>query len=170
MMTSTPAGPHGPWKDNPYGADLGGRDVMAALAGTPDLLRAIAEKMTPKRCATSYAEGKWTAGQLFQHLAHTELAFGYRIRMAITTNNYVVQPFDQDGWVARDPSGGVDAFRAYYAMRQWNLPMFRSLSDDDRHRPFRHPERGEMTVQWILEMLAGHELHHLQHFEAIARQ
>jgi hypothetical protein len=31
-----------------------------------------------------------------------------------------------------------------------------------------HPERGELKVEDLLAMLAGHELHHVAHLEAIA--
>jgi hypothetical protein len=158
------------WRENPYGADLGDRDCLAALGETPDRLRAIAERLRPDQLVRSYQAGKWTAAQLFLHLAQTESAFGYRVRMAITSGRYIVQPFDQDVWLAREPVGdGLNAFGAYYAMRKWNLPLFRSLTPEERRRPFHHPERGPMVVEWILEMLAGHELHHLAHIETIAR-
>jgi hypothetical protein len=125
--------------------------------------------MTPAQFATSYAPGKWTAQQLFLHLAQTELAFSMRVRMALTTKDYQVQPFDQDEWMRREPlSSGVEAARAYYAMRQFNLPLYRSLTPAERARRLHHPERGDMCVEWILESLAGHELHHLAQFETIA--
>jgi len=162
-------GPIERWKDNPYGAALGDMDVMRALADTPERLRSLAERMTPDQYAQSYAPSKWTAGQLFLHLAQTELAFNMRVRMAITTEAYVVQPFDQDAWMAREPMvSGIDAFRGYYAMRQFNMPLYRSLTPAERRRPLTHPERGPMLVEWILETLAGHERHHLKHVETIA--
>ena len=158
------------WKDNPYGAALGDMDVMRALADTPERLRSLAERMTLEQHAQSYAPGKWTAGQLFLHLAQTELAFNVRVRMAITTANYVVQPFDQDAWMAREPLvTGIDAFRGYYALRQFNMPLYRSLTPPERRRQLTHPERGPMLVEWILETLAGHERHHLAHIEIIAK-
>jgi hypothetical protein len=126
--------------------------------------------MTPEQYARSYAPGKWTAGQLFLHLAQTELAFSMRVRMAITTVNYVVQPFDQDAWMAREPLvAGIDAFRGYYALRQFNMPLYRSLIPAERRRQLTHPELGPMLVEWILEALAGHERHHLAHIEIIAK-
>ena len=158
------------WKDNPYAADLGDMDVMRALADTPERLRSLAERMTPAQYARSYAPGKWTAAQLFVHLAQVELAFSLRVRMAVTSHDYVVQPFDQDTWMAREPVvAGLDALRGYYAMRQFNLPFYRSLTIDERRRPLVHPERGPMIVEWILESLAGHERHHLPHIEIIAK-
>lgn len=168
-MSENQSGPVARWKDNPYGKNLGDRDTMRALADTPERLRAVAERMTPAQFATSYAPGKWTAEQLFLHLAQTELAFSLRVRMAITTDAYVVQPFDQDVWLRREPaSGGIEAARAYYAIRQFSLPLYRSLTPAERATRLMHPERGEMYVEWILESLAGHELHHLAHVELIA--
>jgi hypothetical protein len=157
------------WTDNPYAADLAGMEVLRALADTPERLRSLAERMTPAQFARSYAPGKWTAARLFVHLAQVELAFSLRVRMAVTSNAYVVQPFGQDEWLVREPDiPGPDAFRAYYAMRQFNLPLYRSLTPAERRRTLTHPERGPMIVEWILESLAGHERHHLPHFEAIA--
>jgi hypothetical protein len=168
-MSENPDRPVVHWKDNPYGKALGDRDTMRALADTPERLRALAERMTPAQFAGSYAPGKWTAQQLFLHLAQTELAFSMRVRMALTTDSYVVQPFDQDLWLRREPeSGGLEAARAYYAMRRFNLPLYRSLTPADRATRLLHPERGDMYVEWILESLAGHELHHLAHVEIVA--
>jgi hypothetical protein len=167
-MTMTSLQPHPRWTDNPYGSALGDRDAVTALGATPAQLRALAERMTPEQYGRSYAPGKWTAAQLFLHLAQTELAFCVRLRMALTTAAYVVQPFDQDAWMQREPLvGGREAFDAYFSLRQFNLPLYRSLTAEDLARVFQHPERGEMHVAWILELLAGHELHHLAHIETV---
>jgi len=169
-MSDERAAPIERWKENHYAADLGDLDVMRALADTPERLRSLAERMTPAQFAHSYAPGKWTASQLFVHLAQVELAFGLIVRMAVTSDAYVVQPFDQDDWLVREAAiPGLEAFRGYYALRQFNLPLYRSLTPAERRRPLTHPEHGPMIVQWILESLAGHERHHLPHFEVIAK-
>ena len=83
--------------------------------------------------------------------------------------NYGEFASGEDAWMRREPpSGGLEAARAYYAMRQFNLPLYRSLTPAERATRLHHPERGDMCVEWILESLAGHELHHLAHFETIA--
>ncbi len=158
------------WEANPYRAVLGDRDVLTALEQTPERIRSIAAKLRPEQFLKSYKPGKWNASQLFQHLAHVESAFGYRVRMALTTDPYVVQPFDQDAWLARDSLvDAIRGFQAFYSMRQWHLPLFRSLTPEEWSRSFHHPERGTMEVGWLVEQLAGHDLHHLVHLEAIAK-
>lgn len=154
---------------NPYAAALGPRDALEALRDTPGQIHMIVSRMTDGDLARSYAPGKWTAAQLLVHLAQSELALTTRIRMALAEAEYTAQPFDQDRWLDRETSlRPATALGAYMAMRQMNFPLFASLSEADRHKSFRHPQHGELTVQWLLEMIAGHELHHLRHFEAIA--
>ena len=145
------------WQDNPYGHALGDRDVMEALESSPARLQRVVEAMTPAQFARSYAPGKWTAVQILLHLAQTEAAFGLRVRMAVTTPGYVVQPFDQDAWLLREPLvSGLDAWRAYRAIRQFNLPLFRSLTPDERALALHHPERGTIHVEaCCMSMLGG---------------
>jgi hypothetical protein len=155
---------------NPYARYLEGRDLFAALAGTPERYRAILRGWTAADYQRAYAPGKWTVGQVMLHLAHSELAFGLRLRYAVTQDDYIVQPFDGDDWMALESGAGAGpaAFEAYYAMRQMNLPLYRSLPADALDRRFTHPERGVQPVRWILELTAGHELHHLAQVERAA--
>lgn len=156
---------------NPYKANLGDRDPLGAMGDTPGRIRAIISKLSPADLERSHAPGKWTVRQLLVHLAQTELALPVRARMALTQKGYVAQPFDQDDWLAAEPR--VDAgtaLDAYVAVRQMNLQFFSALSPADRSTAFHHPEYGEITVDWLMRQIAGHELHHLQQFEAVARQ
>jgi uncharacterized damage-inducible protein DinB len=154
---------------NPYQADLGTRNPLEALGETPARIQALVAQMNASDLARSYAPGKWTAAQLLVHLAQSELALTNRARMALSEPGYVAQPFDQDRWMARESaSDGERALAAYLALREWNLQLFRSLSPADRATGFRHPEYGELTVDWLLAMIAGHELHHLPQFQMIA--
>jgi hypothetical protein len=156
---------------NPYAASLGDREVLSALADTPARIRRIVSAIGPHGMSRSYAPGKWDARRLLVHLAQTELAFGVRARMALTTDAYLVQPFDQDRWMAREPAVDCDvALAAYEGMRGLNLALFGSLSQGERRRTFVHPERGQLEIQEIPALLAGHELHHLEQLEAIAAQ
>ena len=156
---------------NPYEADLGDRDPIAAMSDTPGRIRAVVSNMSTADLERSYAPGKWTARQLLVHLAQTELALPVRIRMAASQEGYVAQPFEQDRWLeAESGLDGATALAAYLAVRQMNLQFFAGLPAAVRAGAFRHPEYGDITIDWVMRQIAGHELHHLQHFEAIARQ
>jgi len=154
---------------NPYEKDLGTRDALTALEETPERIRALVGGMQASDFERAYGPAKWTATQLLEHLVQTEMTFALRLRMALTAEDYVVQPYDQDKFIAREPAhSGREAFEAYDILRRWNLPLYRSLTDDERMRRFTHPERGVITPDDRLRMLAGHELHHLEQLEQVA--
>jgi hypothetical protein len=50
-----------------------------------------------------------------------------------------------------------------------NRAFFDGLSPAERATTLSHPEYGALTVDWILEQLAGHQLHHLAQIEQIAQ-
>ncbi len=154
---------------NPYQDALAGRDPVEAMADTPARIQSIVATMKPADLARSYEPGKWTAAQLLVHLAQSELALSTRVRMALSQDGYVAQPFDQDAWMNRELQTDADAaLRAYLGLRAMNLALYRGLGAPGRAKAFRHPEHGELDVEWLLVMIAGHELHHLPQLEKIA--
>jgi hypothetical protein len=50
------------------------------------------------------------------------------------------------------------------------VALYRRLTREQRDRPIRHPEFGGISVAWIIRVLAGHDLHHLQHLRTIAER
>ena len=153
---------------NPYAADLGSREPLAALAETPWQIEQIVKSWSEKDFDRSYAPGKWSARKILVHLAQAELALTTRVRFALAQDNYQAQSFDQDDWMPLDD--GMDArtaLNAYLALRLMNLAMWRSLSPAQLERSFVHPEYGDLNVGWVAAQMAGHDIHHLRHFEAI---
>ena len=154
----------------PYTKHLGDREPLQSMRETTDRMRALTAGWSPSQFERTYAPGKWTARQILTHLAETEIALGYRIRMALSTPGYVAQPMDQDAWIAKEPgTSGADAAAARFALREMNLALFASLSAADRQTPLTHPEYGEISVDWVIHQMAGHDRNHLQQLETIAR-
>ncbi len=131
-------------------------------------IRALTGSWTGAEFERPYAPGKWSARQVLIHLAQMELALCSRARLALTTPNYVAQAFDQDRWIALDATmSGREALEAFAAVAAMNRAFFKALSPADRGTTLSHPEYGALTVDWILHQMAGHQIHHLKHFEAI---
>jgi hypothetical protein len=155
--------------DNPYGKYVEGMDPLASMDETTRRIETLLRGWTPEMFERRYAPGKWRARQLLTHLVHIEMVFSERIRFALAKPDYVVVPFDQDDWMKVE--GGIDgstALAAYLGLRRLNLAFFRSLTPAQRAHRFRHPERGEIDVNWIITAIAGHDRHHLPQFETIA--
>ena len=165
----------------PYTADLAGREPLSAMRDTAARIRALVREWRPDQFERSYAPGKWDARQILTHLAQSEIALGYRARMALTSPGYTAQPFDQDVWMSIEAGGsdgsggagagglsGADALDAFLGLAAMNIALFASLSDADRASTLAHPEYGSLTVDWIIHQMAGHQIHHLKQLEAIA--
>ena len=50
-----------------------------------------------------------------------------------------------------------------------NAALFAATSPADRSISLSHPEYGALTVDWIIHQMAGHQIHHLEQLEQIAR-
>jgi hypothetical protein len=153
----------------PYSKDLGDREPIAAMRDATDRIRSLASGWSPSDFERTYAPGKWSARQILIHLAHTEMALGNRARMALTVPNYAAQKFDQDKWIEREQSlGGRDALDALLALNLMNRTLFEGLSPADRAIALTHPEYGALTVDWIVHLIPGHQIHHLEQLDQIA--
>jgi len=152
----------------PYAGDLGERDPLAAIRDTADRIAGSARGWAPDRFERSWAPGKWSARQILTHLAQTELALGNRARMALTTPGYVAQAFDQEAWIARETRlSGPEALDTFLALARMNVLFFDGLSTADRATRLSHPDYGELTLDWIIHQMAGHQVHHLRQLEGI---
>ena len=152
-----------------YSDDLGDREPVAAMLDTCERLWALVGDWPAAHFEHSYAPGKWTARQILTHLAQTEIALGYRIRMALASSDYAAQNFNQDHWLSRDSNlDAVSALEALLALSRMNRALCGSLSDADRAIGLTHPEYGALTVDWIIHQLAGHQIHHLRQLERIS--
>ena len=153
---------------NPYASYLGNRDALEIIAKTPEELASHVHRLGVDGLERSYGPGKWPARVILSHLADTELAFAFRLRQTLAEPHHVIQPFDQEAWAR--PYGSFQAqpaLEVFSAVRRWNLALLRTLSPKDFSKTVTHPERGEMTFQTLVETMAGHDLNHLQQFEAI---
>ena len=147
---------------------VGSEDPLELLAATPERIARLVRPWRPARWKASYAPGKWSGAQIVLHLAQDEISWSKRVRLALNDPGYVVQPYDAAVWVEREtPVDALAALDAYLALRKLNLGLYRGIGEEERLRPFRHPQYGEMSIDWIMRTLAGHDLHHLRHLEAV---
>ena len=80
-----------------------------------------------------------------------------------------MQPFEQDPWARMYGQYTFAAARAtFLALRAWNVAFVGGLSEADKRKPIYHPERGEETLWTIVEIMAGHDLHHLAALERLS--
>jgi len=154
---------------NPYASYLGKQDPREVIGNTAAELRSLLEKLGPDGVERSLAPGKWSAREILCHLADSEVAFAFRLRQALAETHHTIQPFDQERWAS-----GYGAFEApaavgvFQALREWNRTLISSLPPATFSKPLTHPQRGTMTLQVMIETMAGHDLNHLRQLQTIA--
>ena len=157
-------------KVRPYVHLVEGQDPAEVMRSTPERLRAIVERLGPTAVDTRPAPGKWSVRELLCHIADCEIAWAWRLRTIYGADHPEIQPFEQDPW-ARAYDGvqytTAAALDALAALRVWNLALIETFSDADKQRTAHHPEIGELTLWTVVQIAAGHDLHHLHALEKL---
>jgi hypothetical protein len=149
---------------------LGDRDPLDTMPRTPALLRDAVEGVPDEALHRPEAPGKWSVVAVVQHLADSELVYGYRLRMTVAHDRPPIQGYDQDLWAANlryDDARIEDALADFEAMRTMNLRFLRALPEEAWERVGLHAERGEESVRKLTRMMGGHDLVHLRQIERI---
>lgn len=150
----------------PYSDVLAERDPQAVIAETPTRLARVLDALSTEQIETRPAPNKWSVREIIAHLADCEIAWSWRLRYAYGAEQPVLQPFDQDAWArVYTAYTYADARRTFAALRAWNVAFVGGLSDADKRKAVTHPERGEETLWTTVEIMAGHDLHHLAGLE-----
>ena len=152
----------------PYAEYVGDRDPVDVLRESFDQYRMLGTRLSPAIWSQPIAPGKWTVQQVIVHVVQWEMILGLRLRFALASPAYVIQPFDQDDLMSEaEAVDGPTALAAFEAVRRMTLAFASSLTREQRLQRTVHAERGDINIEDILVTLAGHGVHHLRQLEAI---
>jgi len=150
-----------------------GKQPLKVQAATPKRLARLIKGVPTAKLRKRPAPEKWSVAEILAHLADTEIAGGWRMRLILGAPGTPVSAFDQDSWVTsghyekRDPRKSVEQFRV---LREANLALLNSLTPEQWKHFGIHSERGEESIERIAQMFAGHDLNHIQQIERILAQ
>jgi hypothetical protein len=151
---------------------LGDREPITVLRETPSaLLRAI-EGLSPGQLREAERAGKWSIGQVFHHLADSEVVWAWRMRLILAHDRPPLTGYDQDLWAERlhyDQGDPFDALAVFGGLRPANLRLVEGASPTDLQRVGVHAERGDESLNHLVRLYAGHDLLHLRQVDRIRR-
>jgi hypothetical protein len=149
---------------------LGDRDPLEIAAEQlPWLVRRTAglDDATLRR---PEAPGKWSAIEVIQHLADTEVVYAWRTRQILTEDRPVIQGYDQDAWARTLGYAAMPldlALAQLRGVRAANLRLWRSLTPAERARVGMHSERGPESLDLLVRMMGAHDLVHRRQIDRV---
>ena len=149
---------------------VGGREPLSILKETPAAAGTITAGLTPAQLKAPEAPGKWSIAQVLQHLADSDLVWGWRMRLILAQDRPAITGYDQDQWADRLHYADADAGQALETLRvlrRNNLQLIERASPADLQRVGVHSERGEESAGYLIGLYAGHDLLHLRQLERI---
>lgn len=149
---------------------LGDRDPQVVLRSTPAEIRRAVDESTPQELRRPERPGKWSALEVIQHLADSDLVWAYRMRLVLAEDRPRLTSYDQDLWAEglryrdADPDEALEEFEA---LRQLNLRLLEGLEPTALERVGIHSDRGEERLDHMIRLYAGHDLVHLRQIARI---
>lgn len=138
-------------------------DIVKLLAKLKDSTYDFLTQIPRGKASFAYAEGKWTVKQVIGHLIDSERIFAYRLLCFSRGEKKELPSFNQDEYVGavdyeeRSLKSLADEFKS---VREANLYLYESLTDEQLQ--LTGSANGYfMTVNALLYIIAGHELHHI---------
>ena len=116
------------------------------------------------------APGKWSAIEVIQHLADTEVVLAWRTRQVLTVDQPLIQGYDQDAW-ARTLGYATMPLDVTLAqlrgVRAANLRLWGSLTPAERARVGLHSERGPESLDLLIRLMGAHDLVHRRQIDRV---
>ena len=149
---------------------LGDRDPLGVLRETEPALRERVADFTNANTGRPEAPGKWSIRQVIQHLADSDLVWGWRVRLVLAQDRPPLTGYDQDRWAERlryQDARVTDALDEFGVLRRSNLRLIERATPEDLARVGLHAERGEESIAHMIKLYAGHDLLHLRQIDRI---
>jgi hypothetical protein len=151
---------------------LGDNDPLAVLEEQGAWLASATSGIGETMLRRPEKPGKWSIIEVVQHLADSDLVFGYRLRMVLAHPTPEIQGYDQDLWAKELKYGDAnlaEALEQHRVLRLANLRLLRSLAPAELERTGIHSERGPESVIKMMKMMAGHDILHRNQIKRIKR-
>jgi hypothetical protein len=149
---------------------LGDRDPIAVQRELATSLERATAGLTDAQLRQPEKPGKWSVIEVVQHLADSEIVYGYRIRLILAADTPDIPGYDQDAWAQRlryRETSLPDALTQIRVLRGRTLELLRGLRPDEWERAGMHSERGRESVRHLSKLLAAHDLVHLRQIARI---
>jgi len=149
------------------------RTLIGQIADTPRAMRAAVAGLGDKQLDTPYRPDGWTVRQVVHHVPDSHMNAYVRFKLALTEDNPTIRPYDEAAWarVADTARTPVDvSLTLLDSLHTRWVVLLESLADTDFARRLVHPDRGPITLDWMLQLYAWHGRHHTAHVTELRKR
>jgi hypothetical protein len=146
------------------------RELIARYARGYDEVNTALQGFTPEELNAHPLSGKWSACEIVQHLAESEMNSALRIRRLLTEDNPLIPGYDQDLYSTRFFHNGRDlapALETFRGARAVTVPILETMSEEDWQRAGAHSESGRYAAEDWLRIYAAHAHNHAAQIRAL---
>lgn len=135
------------------------QELIARYAAGYDEVVSALEGFTPALLTEHPLPGKWSAAEIVQHLADSEMTSAIRLRLLLVEDEPVIRGYDEALFATRlfynerDIAPALDAFRA---ARATTLQLLERMTAEDWQRTGTHSESGPYGTEKWLRLYAAH--------------
>ena len=165
--------PIGAFEPEPPATPQRRRELLTQLAEAPARLRAACEGLSPIQLDAPYRPDGWTVRQVAHHLPDAHLNWYIRVKLALTEDEPEIKPYSEQLWAELPDSrvapieSSLRLFEGLHARLSASLGF---LGPSDWSRKLIHPERGVLTLDFVLPLLVWHCRHHTAHITELRRR
>jgi len=162
--------PIGKYEEQPFSQELK-ESWIRDIRFLPQAIENAVLNLDHAQLQTPYREGGWTIQQLVHHVADSHINAFCRFKLALTENNPVIKPYEQQLWAEMDDVKHLPiniSVTLLYALHTRWYEMIRNLPDAAWKRSFIHPEHHLTFTLWhSLGNYSWHGRHHVAHITAL---
>ncbi len=145
-------------------------ELIARIRALPGEARAAVRGLDDAQLNTSYREGGWCPRQIVHHLADSHANAFIRFKLALTEDVPTVKTYHQDHWALLADVCGVPVDGSLSILdglhERWSR-LLEAMTPDDFARRVRHPDHGEIGLDFLLQTYAWHGRHHVTQITAL---
>ncbi|KGO05411.1 MULTISPECIES: YfiT family bacillithiol transferase [Dokdonia] len=140
----------------------------------PAQLRDMTSEMSDEQLNTPYRPEGWNVRQVVHHLADSHHNSYTRFKWALTEENPVIKPYDENAWTALPDLEGMPvewSLRHLEVVHYKLVRLLRTLTDEQLSKTFIHPA-GDKTynLKQNVGQYAWHSMHHYMHIANLVKE
>lgn len=142
------------------------RAWISQLDALPREMKQALAALPPGGLDTPYREGGWTARQVVHHVADSHMNAYIRIKLALSEDTPAIKTYEEQLWAEMPDSKSADpavSLAILDGVHQRLTILLNSLTDEQFTRPATHPQWGQMSIDFLVQLYAWHSRHHVAH-------